>query len=260
MNIFVAPESCSKLEIVKYPQVKNPKKPQSYLYDDENLALYEVVKFSDQYRSWFVDNLLCREGHMNFLTRVNPLFVFLPYLMEFARDQFRSIHDICQTFASANQNFSRLDFALSPTIDWTKVCDTRDVDDEVFVRFSESKTLDWLLAKHKQTVAVLTESSGANKTSRANLILEASDLIEQYLPAGLADKFKASVRKEAISAGTTSNGSGAPSGGMKRTANIASADRQTASRQKSATPSKPPLQTPPKAGGIMNFFKPMKKQ
>lgn len=266
MNIFVTPDSCSKLDIVKYPHAKRPQEPQSYLYDEENLTLYEVAKFTDQYRSWFVDNLLCQDGHINYLTQINPLFIFLPELMNFAKDQFRTLHDICQTFSlttASTSNFSRLDFALSPSIDWTKVCDTRDIDDELFVRFSESKTLDWLLVKHKQTVAALTKQQ-PTQTSRANIVLEASDLIEQYLPVSLAEKFKAQVRRVAsASMNETDSDSKLDkiSGGTKRVAPTSSSavarGKAAASKHKSGSSSSTGHAEPPKSGGIMNFFKPV---
>lgn len=265
MNIFVAPEICSKLEVVKYPHVKYAGEAQSYLYDEDNLTLYEAVRYADQFRSWFVDNLLCSDGHMNLLTRVNPLFIFLPQLMIFAKEQFRTLHDICQTFssASANQDFSRLDYALSPSIDWNKVCDTRDIDDELFVRFSETKTLEWLLARHKQTVAALAEQRTA-QTSRANLILEASDLIDQYIPNSLTEKFKSLVRKQASEANSdglvVSNGDRKPkiAGGTKRSAPIGSPALASKSAASVSHHTRKP--EPPKTGGIMNFFKPLNKR
>lgn len=268
MNIFVAPESCSKLETVKFPHPKNPQESQCYLYDEENLTTYEVVKYADQYRSWFVDNLLCQEGHMNFLTRINPIYIFLPPLIQYASDQFRSLHDICQTFSSApeNRGYSRLNYALSPSIVWSKVCDTREVDNELYVKFNESKTLDWLLERHKKILAVLTEAQATKttKTSIANLTLEASALMEQYVPVSLTEKFKALVRNAAslylanLKVDATNS---EVASGTKRSAPSTSSPA-VASRAKAAAAAASSTRQkvePVKSGGIMNFFKPKEK-
>ena len=93
MDLLIVPDKCTKILRVTLPHPKD-NRPLHYFYDEDNLALYEIIKYSDQFRSWFIDNLFCKEGHFNMLTRVDPLYIFLPHMIKFAAEQFRSIHDI----------------------------------------------------------------------------------------------------------------------------------------------------------------------
>lgn len=222
MDILIAPKECQKLLKVVLPRPKD-EKPQHYLYDEDQLTLHEIMQYKDEYRSWFLDNQLCSEGHYKLATRVDPLFIFIPQLIRYAKDQFRPLGDICQDFEQMikdkkakkeNSNggflpkkpspldgpdmdpvFDRLDFALTPNIRWENVCDTKQIDDEMFVRFSETKTIDWYVAKHVRLMEALTHELG-HSISKATIISYALDLLDEYVPESLSIKFKDSARKK----------------------------------------------------------------
>ena len=159
--------------------------------------MYEIIKFSEKYRSWLIDDLLCREGHFSMLTRVDPLFVFVQILSTkfstTAKAQYRPLHDICQEFATEQRGFSPLDCALSPYIHWPSICDTQDIDGDLFVKFNETKTIDWLVKKHDKLMVQLKAELGS-KASKATLMSQASDLLSDYVPAHLSDKLKKAVK------------------------------------------------------------------
>lgn len=264
------PKEARKLVKVTLPRPKT-EKPQHFLYDEDNLTLYEVVQYRDEFRSWFVDNQLCSDGHLKIFTKIDPLYIFVPQLINYAKDQYRPLGDICQDFEQfiatskankvndesflpsssgadrdKNPTFDRLDYALAPDIKWDSICDTRQIDDDLFVRFSETKTIDWLVNKHAKVMSSLEEEL-ASSASKATLISYAMDLLDDYVHESLSSKFREAVRKKqydksnlAISNTISKSSTQTPKATTKRTA--------SSSAQASAAKTQPP------AIGIAKFF------
>lgn len=196
MDILAVPEGCEKLIQVKLPVMGSITELQVYFYDEENILLYEIVKYADKFRSWFVDNSFCKEGHLNLVTKVDPLYIFLPIIMDVANERFMQLQDICMGFNSneANSGASKLDYALSPNIDWNSICETKEIDNDLCIKFSEKRTLCWLFKKHQATMEALKGCLEA-QASKATLISYANDLIAQYLAEDLIPKFKDMVKQ-----------------------------------------------------------------
>lgn len=190
MDFIVHPEESSKLTSIKLP---NPQtnQLQDYLYDEENLTLSEIVKHFDPTRSWFFDNSVCIDGELYMITKIDPLFILLPFIMEYSATSFRTLQDIC---SSAENLTNDLYFALSPSINWNHVCDTKELDQELYVRYNEDKTLDWLVSKSNKLLDALIKVSTHN-TSRFSLTSYAYDLVSEYIPHALVEKFKTRARK-----------------------------------------------------------------
>lgn len=187
MNILLVPNQCQSLHPVKLP---NPKEGtlDLYYYDENNLAIYEIIKFNDQYRSWFLDNHFCRDGHFDMLTKVDPLFIFVSILEKFASKQFRTLDDICATYAetASDNNSIRLDYALSPNINWDNICETKQLDNELYLRYSESCTLKWLEKK-------LSKIKGHLKCN--NIAGDPYEMMDSYLSKSISIKFKNYIRE-----------------------------------------------------------------
>lgn len=267
MVVVLAPKDCEKLVSVYLP---NPKEfpsieQQLYYYDEDNLRLYEQVQYYDEYRSWFLGDRLQQRGEMVFMTKIDPLFIFVPILIKFSSDRFRSIDDICSSYDEVIRNKqeddatkhrstpskiqgpnikpSQLRYALAPNIKWENVADIKQVDDEIYMRYSEDKTLDWLTSKFDKTMialeSVMSEPQKP-KPSKATLMSYACDLINVYVPPILIDKFKTKAKIALISANDTSISSDArtpvqSSTNGKRTSSSSTND-QTTRRQQPAGP------------------------
>lgn len=195
-KVLILPKECNKVLEVRLPDNKDGQ-PKVYFYDEENLALLELVSFSDEHRSWFLDNDMIvptkENGDLVMATKVDPLFIFLPLIMQYADSNFHNLQDICTEFNSkSGGKFSRIDYALSPSIMWTHICDTQEIDGELFVKFNKKKTIDWLIKKHKNVMKVCEME--LEKPSLSTLISYANDFICTYLPASLAQDFKTEVR------------------------------------------------------------------
>lgn len=208
MDILIVPEGCKKLIQVRLPVMGSVTELQDYLYDEENIALYEIVKYSDKFRSWFLDNSFCKEGHLNLATKVDSLLLFLPLIMDVAKNRYMQLQDICMGFNTngANSGASKLEYALSPYIDWNNICETQEIDNDLCVKFSETRTLNWLFKKHRATLEAL-KGSLDSQASKATLISHANDLIAKYLPKDLIQKFKDMVKNNSLVAShSESNG------------------------------------------------------
>lgn len=256
MDVILAPKTCDKLVSIKLPQ-PNDGKLKQYLYDEENLKIYEVTKYSEPFRSWFLDNQFSKEGHFNILTKVDPLFIFIPQLMKYVATQFRTLHDVCSTFNSDCSSSDKLDYALSPDIDWTLVCDTKEFDDELLVRFSETKTLDWLLKKHEKTFEALKVELADQQPSVATLISYASDLIEMYIPAELGTKLKTQAKNKYTMTNSIIEKCLTSSDGNSK-ASRSSSEFKPAPKRTSNQPQTSKIHQAPK-GSVLNFFKPKQR-
>lgn len=144
------------------------------------------------------------------MTKVDPLFVFIPLLLRFASEKFRALDDICDEYnanfisdtgtettsnSDTSEKYDRLDYALSPSINWSNICDTKDVDGNLYMRFSHSKTIEWILSKHDRLMIALKNELPAN-ASKATLMSYATDLISDYIPEKLSANFKKAVREK----------------------------------------------------------------
>lgn len=184
MNVILLPKGCKNLIVVQLPDPKSSQL-RDYFYDEDNITIYENIQYSDEFRSWFLDNEFCREGNMSILTRVDPLFIMGPHIRKVASTQFRSLQDICSTLESSN-------YVLAPNTRWSHICETKDVDNELFIRWSESKTIDWLVAKR----AVIMEALKRQQIPSAKLMLYANDFLDQYITRDLSDKLKSITKME----------------------------------------------------------------
>ena len=251
MDVLIAPSECNKLLKIALPRPKDGER-QHFLYDEENLALYELIQYSDQFRSWFIDNSFCQQGHFNMLTRIDPLFVFVPQLKKYAAQQFRPLDDICQEFSQNNQTkdgWAQLNCALTPYINWESVCDTKDLDGDLLVRFSETKTINWLVEKHDKLMEALGNQLSSS-SSKATLISYALDLLDDYVPECLSKNFKDSVRSKQQVVATSGL-----SGTKKQTVTKAAPTKDRLTNAKRVSSDSQQGTPDRKQPSIMNFFK-----
>lgn len=250
MDVIITPDDCTRLISVKLPNPKD-ESPTIYYHDEDNISLYESTKFEDKFRSWFLDNTLAQNGKFTMLTRIDPLFIFVPQIKKFASEQFRSIDDICASFLEHQQaqseanKYSKLEYALSPDINWESVCDIKQHDDEIYIKYNEEKILDWLVIKYKKTMTALNiPLTGNQEPSTATLMSYAFDLVNLYVAENLSSKLKARIGITSQSVAPTT------SGPQSRTNSNQTQDKFKRKNQEPAQPKRPPL-----TGGIMKFFK-----
>lgn len=173
--------------------------------------------------------------------------------MKFAKEQFRPLHDICQEYSSSQEaqnsadSLSRLDYALSPYINWESICDTKDLDGELFVRFNETKTINWLVKKHQKVMESLKDEL-SSQASKATLISYALDILDDYVPDSLSGKFKDAVRGSQVVGIDLNDDTKTHKASLPQRQTKSSMKRTTSEPQKSDTKGTP-------KNSIANFFK-----
>lgn len=145
--------------------------------DGRPTAIVEILRFTQPYGSWLLSPTdvasvpsLVRDGNLTLVTRVDPLFAFLPLLTS-ARSSgdpahFQPLSAVC-TAAHAPD--------LSELVDASAVealCDVKHAVGDVFFRLNDTRVRAWLEAK----LAVLTTRDDVTDRN-------ALDLLAHYLPA-----------------------------------------------------------------------------
>ena len=140
--------------------------------------IYEIqgTNASDKYSSFFIDTNVVSDGTLNVCTKVDPLFFILPVIEEAA-----------SKWVPSDQICTILPFPYSQENDLKQLnhlCNqTDELGDVMLYKFSEERTLRWLVQKHQRTYQVMTEMLLEQKEARAKdlknkpkaLILEADD-------------------------------------------------------------------------------------
>ncbi|CDS13117.1 hypothetical protein LRAMOSA05300 [Lichtheimia ramosa] len=134
-------------------------KPTLYLRDAERGVLYELQKVVGPGRKacWLIDNQLHKDGSIQFISPIDPLFIALPILhraREQSQGKFRTIDDI---FGSEQdmQHQKLLDLANFEA-QLAHICDTRDVTPELRAyRLDDDKVLVWLVKKMERLLPAI---------------------------------------------------------------------------------------------------------
>ncbi|XP_015786306.1 ribonuclease H2 subunit B [Tetranychus urticae] len=189
-KVITLPRAClgKKLKSFKFG------KDGSYLFDAEYSNVYEVVEYKEQNRSWFMGDIVIKDGSLLMITRVDPLFLILPCLIEN-----KQVFATLQGITEENTGASTLIKALIPNEReiMSSVAETKDFEDEIYYRLDEKKLMIWLKAKVKNVVKCLKaigvdvsqKSNKVNKfvsgrqeeTNEKDYIIYALNLLAKYL-------------------------------------------------------------------------------
>ncbi|CDH60115.1 hypothetical protein RO3G_02482 [Lichtheimia corymbifera JMRC:FSU:9682] len=134
-------------------------KPTLYLHDVERGVLYELQKVVGPGRKacWLMDNQLHKDGSIQFISPIDPLFIALPILhraREHSEGKFRTIDDMfgCE---QDMQHQKLLDLAGFEA-QLAHICDIRDVSPELRAyRVNDDKVLVWLMKKMERLLPAI---------------------------------------------------------------------------------------------------------
>ncbi|XP_023955081.2 ribonuclease H2 subunit B [Bicyclus anynana] len=137
-----------RIVTLPHPAHGNPAK---YVLDNLHHKMYEVVTFSEPYRSWFIDDTVKSDGSVMMVTPFNPLFLVLPRLREQCANRAIPLEDLL-----SEKGFDKiLDFI--PNLD--AVADLKGPQDIKAYKYNEEKTLNWLENKIRKLAVVLREKN-----------------------------------------------------------------------------------------------------
>lgn len=167
-----------------FVKLKNPATgaASQYLFSSGDEQVYEVKVFSEECRSWFIGEMVQRDGRLLYVTPVDPVFLVLPYLQSSGVEgKFQPLQQVvmdedypaCTRLVKCKQ---ALDLVHH-------VADEKEVGSLKFHRYNQEKTLEWLKKKVENTVNALKKTDisvgGAVKSTTYVRVKQETDATEE---------------------------------------------------------------------------------
>ncbi|XP_031554878.1 ribonuclease H2 subunit B-like [Actinia tenebrosa] len=168
-------------------------------------AVYEIMKFAEGPRSWFIEDSVQKDGSLLVTTSIDPIFLCIPYLTR-NKTKFRTIDQVLMD--DDYPAVSSLSMCVSSDV-LSNVCDCKGNDDLQAYRLNEDKLIAWLKTK-VECVADKLESSKINvskgsqsatfvrsklqsNVTRDDYLRYSCGIVCQYLDSSWADKLQAAL-------------------------------------------------------------------
>jgi len=175
------------------------------LFMFKNKDVYQVMQCKEDYRSWFVDESVQKDGSMYMITPIDPLFLALPYLEKSAAQNIFTTLDNILTDENHPEALIKLEQCLTKK-NLLNICNCKGSEDIVAYKSDESRILAWLslkihkLADHLSSTA-LNVGLGVKvknfvhvdrdlKQKEEDCKRYAWTMVSDYLPAHWVDKLK----------------------------------------------------------------------
>lgn len=189
-----------------FSTLRHPKSEElcMFLFPADNSCVYEILKFEEDHRSWFIGETVQKDGSLFIPTVVDPVFLALPYIIKEAKSgKFIPVDQLVVDDEAAGIN------RLCTCLEKTKldcVADVKGDDDFRAVRYNADKTLNWLKKKVEVLADTLSQkgvdiSSGAHATifqqhsagtesSKEDHIRYAHGVVSDYISVSLSQDLK----------------------------------------------------------------------
>ncbi|XP_026484475.1 ribonuclease H2 subunit B [Vanessa tameamea] len=125
--------------------------PTKYCLDDVNHKMYEIVTFSEPYRSWFLEDTVKSDGSFLMMTPINPLFLVLPRLREQCSNRAIPLEDLL-----AEKGFDKI---IDFIVNLDTIADLKGPADLKAYKYNEEKTLIWLESRVRKLAEKLKEKN-----------------------------------------------------------------------------------------------------
>eukprot|EP00795_Rhopilema_esculentum_P016313 gene16313-7701_t len=180
-----------------------PSLPALFAFKEEKV--FEILKFTEKYRSWFYDDSVIEGGSVYLLTPIDPIFLAIPFLGTMAKTG---------KFMPMEQIFVAKDFQAGLQLlencitksELETICEIKGSLDLSAYKLDTDKLVTWLktkvekLADYLETskfhagagahAANFVKSSHDNSCSRGDYVLYAFELVSDYLEEELAEKLR----------------------------------------------------------------------
>ncbi|CAB4016274.1 ribonuclease H2 subunit B-like, partial [Paramuricea clavata] len=143
---------------------------QQYLFRENDREIFEIVKFNESPRSWFVDNSVIQDGSLHFATRIDPLFMVLPFLKN-TSTKFMTLDHILQD--SNNEHLAKLSHCITNE-DLALVTEVKGEDDLVALKLNHDKVISWLEKKVHQTKDQLEQDNICTSGAQSSTFVRSS--------------------------------------------------------------------------------------
>ncbi|XP_044073582.1 ribonuclease H2 subunit B isoform X2 [Siniperca chuatsi] len=139
-----------------FVRLRNPSTDVASLYmlSSDDVQLFEVKAFEEDFHSWFVGQTVQRDGRLLFVTLMDPLYLILPYLIKSGREgKFQPVDQVVM-----DEEFPACSRLLSCTRSLASlhhIAEEKEVGKLKYHRYSQEKTMNWLKKKVERTVIAL---------------------------------------------------------------------------------------------------------
>ncbi|XP_042350921.1 ribonuclease H2 subunit B isoform X2 [Plectropomus leopardus] len=156
-----------------------------YMLSSGDVQLFEVKAFEEDFHSWFVGQIVQRDGRLLFVTPMDPLYLILPYLIKSGKEgKFQPVDQVvmdeefpaCSRLLSCKRSLASLHH----------IAEEKEVGAVKFHRYSQEKTMNWLKKKVEKTATVLkarniSVGEGVKSTTYVRVKSESHYCEEDYL-------------------------------------------------------------------------------
>ncbi|XP_002734782.1 ribonuclease H2 subunit B-like [Saccoglossus kowalevskii] len=184
-----------------FVKLRHPKTEQGamFMLTNNNTEILEVLRFDDQYRSWFIGETVQQDGSMFMSTAIDPLFLLLPYIVKADKSSMFMTLDQIVTDEDYPQCIKLL--SCSGISDLCHITDSKGNEDFKAYRLNKDKLMEWLklkterladcLEKHSiHAVGVKAEtfvrSSKDNSVTRDDYLRFSHGMMSDYLSISLS--------------------------------------------------------------------------
>uniref|UniRef100_A0A915KHX8 Ribonuclease HI subunit B n=1 Tax=Romanomermis culicivorax TaxID=13658 RepID=A0A915KHX8_ROMCU len=161
---------------------------------DVRTTIYELFKFDETNRSWLCSNNVSSDGSFVLSTPIDPLFLILPYLEEYASSRFIPYDHLFTDLQFPNLHKLK---CSSIVADLHFIADMKKLDEYVAVyRFSSEKTLEWLHLKVRALIDALKKNFYLHKAvleDERALTKLAWNIISDYVSCDWSQRLKISL-------------------------------------------------------------------
>jgi len=151
--------NCKQLKEILMTNPNNKMKT-CYLFSENECQFYEVMKQTNNYRSFLINNTVVEDGNLYIVTPFDLLFLVLPIFLK-KRSQFRSLYDLL-TDGFENQMSREMIKAIESKLNHEMVsliADIKYVSEEMFVKYSSDNSLNWLKCKTDNIIEALKRNN-----------------------------------------------------------------------------------------------------
>lgn len=170
---------------------------------NEGQDLYELNCFSETNRSWFINETVCSNGRVFFPTRMDPLFLVIPYLEKKCSDKAVPMDHILVD--DEFPHMGRLAKVCGINHQMALIADEKRAGDICAFKFNEEKLMNWLYQKCIRLEQALgkerkfsrshnfVKEEKENERQAGEMLQYAHGIISDYLSLDLSKKLSVRV-------------------------------------------------------------------
>ncbi|KAJ8922920.1 hypothetical protein NQ315_001463 [Exocentrus adspersus] len=144
-------ESSGSLDIVTLRQ-PNTDKAAKFLFSSTDDSVQEILTFTEEKRSWLIDDTVKSNGQLHLSTPVDPIFLVLPYLQKRCTSEALPLEEMLQ-----DKEFPETKRLLKLKSGGLRYLNTISDTVSNSFKFNEEKTLVWLKKKTEKVAQVIHE-------------------------------------------------------------------------------------------------------